>query len=246
MKRLLPFSALFVLLFTTHVCGATRFEDEGRMKWGIVIKPHVSGVRLSILPLTLDQMIFAPSVEFFDEIKLSSGVGLRFSASYALRGGKVCAKGDENVVSTVTSLIQNDTVPTFSDMKGSLHTREIEFALAPRFYLGEDQKLSISVGPVLNYTSAAKVKLSFKDSGQNEESFDMDLLDQASEASLKIPRFGWGIVMGIDYEFDSGVALGCAYNVGLSNSLPRGLRPFSARKVSGGFTLGYNFARLLR
>lgn len=116
----------------------------------------------------------------------------------------------------------------------------------PRFYLGEDQKLSISVGPVLNYISAARLKYSMKKPNQVEQSGERNLLDKGLSEEEKIHQLGWGIVMGLDYEFDSGVTLGCAYNVGLSNILPQQLHPISAKKFSGGLTLGFNMAKLLQ
>lgn len=226
------FGIVLVLLLVTDVYGAKSFLDQNKMKYGVVLKPHLSGIdTLSFV----DSTVFAPAIEFFEEFRLSSVVGLRVSLEYAYRGGQVFV--DEE--SSIGQKMPDGLVPRLGRAKALFRTEEVQLAATPRFYLGGDEEFSIFVGPYLSRIRAAKLQLSL-----NNQVTDTDLLAEENGKDETISRLDYGIVMGLDYEFDSGVTLGCSYSVGLKNILPKIMSPVSAKKFSGGLILGYNFAKL--
>ncbi len=240
-KRKIIISALLALFFITNVCSAKSFSDENQMKYGVVLKPHFSSIdTLSFV----DSTVFAPAIEFFDEFRLSSVVGLRFSLEYAYRGSKIFVDEKSLIMHHLLSKIPGFPEFTSGDIAETelvFRTQEVQLAVTPRFYLGGDEEFSIFVGPYLSYIRAAKLKIS---SGDNIAIADADLFAADNKGDETISRIDYGIVMGLDYEFDSGVTLGCSYSVGHKNVLPKIMSPLSAKKSSGGITLGYNFAKL--
>jgi len=110
----------------------------------------------------------------------------------------------------------------------------------PRFYMDESRQFCFFIGPRLNWLVSAKYQIYENGEKRGDE---IDFLDEKMPEEQKFKRINFGMLLGIDYELDNGILLGSESNIGFMSITKSD--DTSTVPISTGFTLGYNFAKLL-
>lgn len=214
MKKSLMLISLLVLSAAT---GYAKSESGyGTLKFGGKLKVH--GMNFLTVSQKNDMFLVRPipSWGFFGEYGISDIIGLQASLEYSAQGNKLYHNR------------ANREKKHFEDK--NVNINYCMLTMICRFYLEEERKFCVFIGPRLSYLVSANA-ITFHDGKKTE---------------LKGPpfkRFDWGMLLGLDYEFDNGILFGFDTNIGFSEIAKKKTR-HRERTFSFGFTGGYNFAKL--
>lgn len=221
MKKLFLLNVLLTpLLFAANVYGSIidGASDPQEVKFGLKLKLQGSDMIYQGKDEG-DTPLFRPSLDLFGEYELNDAVGLRLALGYSGQGNKTQVSGPKDKVAVYLNYVMLSAIP--------------------RFYLGSARQFSLFIGPRVGWLTSAKAQRFVSEKKQGPE---VDSLKKGAP----FKRINWGVIWGADYEFESGFILGTEGNLGLT-SLFKGGEPEDRELIfSGGVTLGYNFAKLIR
>lgn len=225
-EKLLLYGMLLASLLSTNVYGATEAPEHSRstqdteqMKLGIKFKLHTASFLADELEYIRCESITRYSFDVFREYALNKAVGLQLSLGYSGQGVKF---------------------PEVWPRKRSEHyLHYVMLSVVPRFYQGSERQLCLFIGSRVSWLASARAQLF---GGRTNLGEEVDLLGDKVPEAMKYKRVDWGVLFGLDYEFDAGLILGFDCNVGITNIFEDESKNFS--NVSAGCTLGYNFTKL--
>jgi hypothetical protein len=227
-KKLL-LSALFMLFFVVNVHGKTQRSRplEGtsglelkRIKFGCKLKFQNAGIFFidtrSKKIKDKGKQISRPSFDLFGEYLPDSALGIRLSLGYSGQGG------EEKV------LLQRDH-------SLRIYLNYIMLSAILRCYPGSSRQFCLFGGYWGSWLTSAKCQ-NFVDGQEKGDAVDF--------LSGPIKRTDHGVLFGLDYELDLGVVVGVYYNLARQRFDDES-RSIGYSNYSLGYTLGYNFAKLL-
>ncbi|MCU0318372.1 MAG: hypothetical protein MUC61_03510 [Amoebophilaceae bacterium] len=231
-KKLL-ISALFMLFFFVNVHGKTqrsrlfggiwRLELE-RIKLGCKFKYQDAGILLLNLEkqeAISSKLLSRPSFDLFGEYLPDDALGVQLSLGYSGHGGELPGMRH--------------------DCDGFRISLEyIMLSAVLRYYPGSSRQLCVFAGYWGSWLAYAEGQ-HVVDGQEKREAVNLLRLRNASW--LRCKKTDRGVLFGLDYELDFGVIAGCYYNLGRERFNESG--PLAFFNYSLGFTLGYNFAKLL-
>jgi hypothetical protein len=175
--------------------------------------------------------------DIYGEYALTDTVGVHLTLMYS-------QKGTRYIWSRPNSLM--DTPKIHMDV----NFHYISLSPSLRMYPGHDRQFCIFLGPYFSYLLSAKSQFYRNNEAKGDPS---DWLDKNMPEEKRPKRFDIGGVLGIDYEFDSGVLLGgyLAADFGITNLCKKreGMSEETQQPQYRNFSLlhawiGYNFAKL--
>ncbi len=241
MKKLFT-TMLAVSLSVVAICAnptpakvQSKYEsDEESIKFGIIAKPHLSFLlqRVYILFANSEPFIalptFSPSFDVFGDYVFDSVLGVRVALGYS---------GQGLVYRDANSLASNQGLQG----QERLITRRLHYVtlgVIPQIYIDSAKQFCFCAGLKAGWLSSAKDR---RYVGGNMDR-EVNLLG-GEDSVLK--RINWVFLGGFNYEAEYGLIIGFEANWGLNNILKIGNRDNYVKTVSGGFNVGYNFAKLL-
>lgn len=223
MKKLLS-ATLLVILSATTVYGQPDTK-KNNLKFGVKAKPHFA--YLCFHNMVGHRAFFPSTFKFsaglFGEHTFSDMLGGQIALEYSGKGTKD---------------------PEAENSYCIISLDYIMLAVMPRFYMGEDRRFCLFIGPQISWLTAAKGQ-KYKASGEK----DGDIIDYLKEKHKELcgKKIVFGMLLGLDYEFDNGILLGYEQNIGLTGINKSESEKGVSQKIytySAGVTLGYNFAKL--
>lgn len=207
-----------LLILSTATSYGKFSSPYNTLKFGAKLKVH--GMNFLTKSQTNDMFLVRPipSWGFFGEYGIIDIIGLQASLEYSAQGNKLYHNRD------------NREKKSLEDK--NLNINYCMLTMICRFYLEEERKLCIFIGPRLSYLISAN-EVNYCNGEKTE-----------SKGKKTLRRFDWGMLLGLDYELENGILFGFDTNLGLSE-ITKKESSHSERTFSFGFTGGYNFAKLL-
>jgi hypothetical protein len=171
-----------------------------------------------------DKLALAFQGGVFGEYKFINELGLRLDTMYAGQGHRTKANDGKAI---------------------KFNQHYIVGSLTARYYPISNMPLAILVGPYGGYLLSAKTNSSKflfdisdddTDDTANKDNVDTDIKEHVNSIDF-------GMVSGIDYEFNFGLAVGLKTNIGLRRIYKQEL--FKNKNFGVGLVIGYNFAKLI-
>jgi hypothetical protein len=155
---------------------------------------------------------------------------------YSRQGYSIIMPSNQGVLTGTTQKVQVNTYLNY-----------IMLSVVPRFYPGIDRQFCLFVGPSFSWLASAERQVSrFIDGKKEGDTKKLDLLGDEWPKEAQPKRLDVGILLGLDYEFGTGIILGFEGNVGMKNTLKKQKNDSNSyiKNLSVSITLGYNFAKL--
>lgn len=233
MKKLL--SITYVLLLSVATVHATPTEKHNDVKFGAKLRPHYTGMvfKTETAPAyDIELTLFRPSLCLYGEYAFSDTIGVQLSLEYSWQGWERKKLHDTNEYNT-NELFDGSWVT---------YLQYIMLTAVPRVYMNENRQFCLFIGPWLGWLVTANTQYYLANGEKSGKAQDHLRKDIPKVSQFK--RVNAGIMLGIDYEFDNGILLGSENNIGLSR-IWKSKDSSVVYTCSTGFTLGYNFAKLL-
>ncbi len=208
--------------------------DEEAIKFGIIAKPYLSYFLQNQYVVILDSIpfiafpTFSPSFDVFGDYVFDSVLGVRVALGYSGQG-LVYRDGNR--------LVSNQGLRG-QEMLITRRLHYVTLGVIPQIYIDSVKQFCFCAGLKAGWLSSAKDRYYVGGSMDRE----VTLLG-GEDSDLK--RINWVFLGGFNYEAEYGLIIGFEANWGLNNILRGGDRDNYVKTISGGFNVGYNFAKLL-